>query len=42
MKESTFTWIASNVFQRRTDQPFSSSIQYKILPINEIRILFIV
>ncbi|CAF1442920.1 unnamed protein product [Adineta steineri] len=41
MKESTFTWIASNVFQPNNDQPFSSSIKYKILTIKNIQILFI-
>ncbi len=41
MNESTFSWIASNVFQRENDQPFFSSVQYKIVIINEIRILFV-
>ncbi len=41
MNESTFSWIASNVFQRENDQPFFRSIQYKMLTINEVRILFI-
>jgi 5'-nucleotidase/UDP-sugar diphosphatase len=41
MNESKFTWISSNVFQRGSNQPFSSSIRYKILLINEIRILLI-
>jgi 5'-nucleotidase len=41
MNESKFTWISSNVFQNGTNQPFSSSIRYKIIPINEINILLI-
>ncbi|CAF4503042.1 unnamed protein product [Rotaria socialis] len=41
INESKFTWISSNVFKSGTDQPFSSSIRYKILSIDEIRILLI-
>jgi 5'-nucleotidase len=41
MNESTFTWISSNVFQSETNQSFYLSIPYKVLIVNEIRILLI-
>ena len=41
MNESTFTWISSNVFRNDSNQPFCSSIPYKLIHINKIRILLI-
>jgi 5'-nucleotidase len=41
MNESTFTWISSNVFQVGTNQSFSKSIPYKLININQVRILLI-
>jgi 5'-nucleotidase len=41
MNESTFTWISSNVFQRGTNQSFSTSIPYKLLDLDQVKILFI-
>ncbi|CAF1267621.1 unnamed protein product [Rotaria sp. Silwood1] len=41
INESKFTWISSNVFKSGSDQLFSSTIRYKILPINDINILLI-
>jgi len=41
MNESTFTWISSNVFQRGTNQSFSTSIPYQLINIDQVRILFI-
>ncbi len=41
MNESKFTWISSNVFQSGTNQSFYSSIPFKVITVNEIRILLI-
>ncbi|CAF2388246.1 unnamed protein product [Rotaria sp. Silwood2] len=41
MNESTFTWISTNVFHLNNNQTFGSSISYKIMTINSVRILFI-
>ncbi|UJR24754.1 hypothetical protein I4U23_006128 [Adineta vaga] len=41
MNESTFTWIASNVFHHGSEKSFYSSISYKIQTINNIQVLFI-
>jgi 5'-nucleotidase len=41
MSESKFTWISSNVFRLNSSQPFGSSIPYKIITIDTVRILFI-
>jgi 5'-nucleotidase len=41
MNESKFTWISSNVFRLNSSEPFGSSIPYKIITINTVRILFI-
>ena len=41
MNESKFFWICSNLFQNGTNQSFPSTIPYKIVKINEIKILLI-
>jgi len=41
MKESSFTWISSNVFQSESNQSFSTSIPYKLINIDQVRILLI-
>ncbi|CAF1310585.1 unnamed protein product [Adineta ricciae] len=40
MNESKFSWIVSNAFRQGTDQPFYSSIQYKVVPVNNVQVLF--
>ncbi|CAF1348585.1 unnamed protein product [Didymodactylos carnosus] len=41
MNESKFTWISSNVFREEGDQPFASSIPYKLITIEGVHILII-
>ncbi|CAF1230363.1 unnamed protein product [Rotaria sp. Silwood1] len=41
INESKFSWISTNVYKSGTDQPFSSTIRYKILTIDKINILLI-
>jgi 5'-nucleotidase len=41
MKESSFTWISSNVFHSESNQSFSISIPYKLINIDQVRILLI-
>jgi 5'-nucleotidase / UDP-sugar diphosphatase len=39
MAESNFTWISSNVFQVNSDRPFASSVPYKLVTIDGVRLL---
>ena len=42
MNESKFTWICSNLFHKKTNQTFYSTIQYKLISIeNQVNVLFI-
>ncbi|CAF1264425.1 unnamed protein product [Rotaria sordida] len=41
MNESAFTWISTNVFRLDNNQTFGSSISYKIISIDTVRILLI-
>ena len=39
VEESNFTWICANVFDPKTNKSFSSSVPYKLLNIDSVRIL---
>ena len=41
MNQSTFTWISSNIFRKDSTEPFYSSIPYKLLNIDKVRIVLI-